>query len=78
MALLVISGRAEGLAGVEVRARADVPTGMSHFMLCPHEYEHFFFQSWICVNRGLKPCHFVVVCFSGCFNSETLSLPSSS
>ena len=38
----------------------------------------FFFQSWICVNRGLTPCHFVVVCFSGCFNSETLSLPSSS
>ena len=43
MALLVISGRAEGLAGAEVRARADVPTGMPHFMLCPHEYEHFFF-----------------------------------
>ena len=44
MALLVISGRAEaeGLAGAEVRARADVPTGMSHFMLCPHEYENFF------------------------------------
>ena len=74
MALLVISGRAEGLAGAEVRARADVPTGMSHFMLCPHVHV----QSWICVNRGLKPCHFVIVCFSGCFNSETLSLPSSS
>ena len=43
MALLVISGRAEGLAEAEVRARAGVPTGMSHFMLCPHEYEHFFF-----------------------------------
>ena len=38
-------GRAEGLAGAEVRARADVPTGMSHFTLCPHEYEHFFFSN---------------------------------
>ena len=158
---------AEGLAGAEIGARADVPTGMSYFMPCPQMstriwtfffsspgfvwtealnhvilllfvlvvishapnsmqpqcffradnskwrcwwsaegrkvsreqklglertcqlachtscYVHtnmniFFFQSWICVNRGLKPCHFVVVCFSGCFNSETLSLPSSS
>ena len=78
MALLVISGRAEGLAGAEVRARADVPTGMSHFMLCPHGSGYFFFQSRICMNRGLEPCHFVGVCFSGCFNSETFSLPSSS